>query len=36
MLARSGSYAVRTRIVDDDGNKWLDDFDWSFKLGKEW
>ncbi|CAK9780652.1 E set domain-containing protein [Cutaneotrichosporon oleaginosum] len=36
MLARSGSYAVRTRIVDDDGNKWLDDFEWSFKLGKEW
>ncbi|BEJ14056.1 hypothetical protein CspHIS471_0312300 [Cutaneotrichosporon sp. HIS471] len=36
MLARSGSYAVRTRIIDDDGNKWLDDFEWSFKLGKEW
>lgn len=29
MLARSGSYAVRTRILDDDGNKWLDDFEWS-------
>ncbi|GMK53705.1 hypothetical protein CspeluHIS016_0102910 [Cutaneotrichosporon spelunceum] len=35
-LARSGSYAVRTRIIDDDGNKWLDDFEWSFKLSKEW
>lgn len=35
MLARSGSYLVRSRIVDDDGTNWLD-FEWSFKLTKEW
>lgn len=29
MLARSGTYSVKTRIMDDDGNKWLDDFEWS-------
>lgn len=29
MLARSGSYTVKTRIVDDDNNKWLNDFEWS-------
>lgn len=35
MLARSGSYNVRSRIVDDDHNIYLD-FEWSFKLSKEW
>lgn len=29
MLARTGTYAVKTRIIDDDGAKWLDDFEWS-------
>lgn len=28
MLARSGAYSVKTRIIDDDNNKWLDDFEW--------
>ncbi|RSH77620.1 uncharacterized protein EHS24_003180 [Apiotrichum porosum] len=36
MLARSGSYTVKTRIVDDDNNKWLNDFEWTFKISKEW
>ncbi|KAK7470807.1 rho GDP dissociation inhibitor [Stygiomarasmius scandens] len=35
MLARSGSYNVRSRVVDDDGNIYAD-FEWSFKLAKEW
>ncbi|WVQ80055.1 hypothetical protein IAT38_002156 [Cryptococcus sp. DSM 104549] len=35
MLARSGSYVVRSRVVDDDNHVWLD-FEWGFKLGKEW
>nr|XP_019044759.1 rho GDP-dissociation inhibitor [Kwoniella bestiolae CBS 10118]OCF23689.1 rho GDP-dissociation inhibitor [Kwoniella bestiolae CBS 10118] len=35
MLARSGTYAVRSRVTDDDNNIWLD-FEWSFKLAKEW
>lgn len=46
MLARSGSYVVRSRVVDDDQHVWLD-FEWGewagravltegFKLGKEW
>ncbi|WWC90629.1 uncharacterized protein L201_005565 [Kwoniella dendrophila CBS 6074] len=35
MLARSGSYAVRSRVTDDDKHVWLD-FEWGFKLGKEW
>ncbi|WOO77295.1 Rho GDP-dissociation inhibitor [Vanrija pseudolonga] len=35
MLARSGSYNVRSRVVDDDGAVWLD-VEWGFKLGKEW
>ena len=34
MLART-TYAVRSRIVDDDGNIYID-FDWSFKIAKEW
>jgi Rho GDP-dissociation inhibitor len=28
MLARSGSYDVRSRIIDDDNKTWLD-FEWS-------
>ena len=53
MIARSGSYNVRSRIVDDDGNvykgmhsiitmlferysRFTIDFEWSFKLAKEW
>ncbi|KAH8080515.1 putative Rho GDP-dissociation inhibitor 1 [Filobasidium floriforme] len=35
MLARSGSYDVRSRIIDDDNKTWLD-FEWSFKIAKEW
>ncbi|KAG0149901.1 hypothetical protein CROQUDRAFT_653212 [Cronartium quercuum f. sp. fusiforme G11] len=35
MLARSGSYMARSRVIDDDGTVWAD-FEWSFKLGKEW
>ncbi|KAI0650591.1 rho GDP-dissociation inhibitor [Trametes meyenii] len=35
MLARSGTYHVRSRVVDDDGEVYAD-WEWSFKLGKEW
>ncbi|EKM59409.1 uncharacterized protein PHACADRAFT_157776 [Phanerochaete carnosa HHB-10118-sp] len=35
LLARSGSYSVRSRVVDDDGEVFAD-WEWSFKLGKEW
>ncbi|GAA5984093.1 hypothetical protein JCM10908_006048 [Rhodotorula pacifica] len=35
MLARSGSYTVRSRIIDDDGKVYAD-FEWTFKLAKEW
>ncbi|KAK4688816.1 Rho GDP-dissociation inhibitor, partial [Tremellales sp. Uapishka_1] len=35
LLARSGSYVVRSRVVDDDNHVWLD-FEWGFKLAKEW
>ncbi|GJE84484.1 rho GDP-dissociation inhibitor [Phanerochaete sordida] len=35
MLARSGTYSVRSRVVDDDGEVYAD-WEWSFKLGKEW
>ncbi|KAK7695526.1 hypothetical protein QCA50_000162 [Cerrena zonata] len=35
MLARSGTYHVRSRVVDDDGKVYAD-WDWSFKLGKDW
>ncbi|TIA84087.1 hypothetical protein E3P92_00275 [Wallemia ichthyophaga] len=34
MLAR-GTYSVRSRIVDDDGHIYVD-FDWAFKISKEW
>ncbi|KAJ1310988.1 hypothetical protein OPQ81_009497 [Rhizoctonia solani] len=35
MLARSGTYVVRSRITDDDQHIHAD-FEWSFKLAKEW
>ncbi|KAG2013474.1 rho GDP-dissociation inhibitor [Coprinopsis cinerea AmutBmut pab1-1] len=35
MIARSGSYSVRSRVVDDDGEVYAD-WEWSFKLAKEW
>ncbi|POW14607.1 hypothetical protein PSTT_02789 [Puccinia striiformis] len=35
MLARSGTYTARSRVIDDDGTVWTD-FEWSFKIGKEW
>ncbi|KAF8165186.1 immunoglobulin E-set [Crassisporium funariophilum] len=35
MLARSGTYNVRSRVIDDDGEVYAD-WEWSFKLAKEW
>jgi Rho GDP-dissociation inhibitor len=35
MLARSGTYSVRSRVIDDDGEVYAD-WDWNFKLAKEW
>ncbi|KIM68674.1 hypothetical protein SCLCIDRAFT_1208870 [Scleroderma citrinum Foug A] len=35
IIARSGSYNVRSRVVDDDGEVYAD-WEWSFKLAKEW
>ncbi|KAF8529290.1 E set domain-containing protein [Hysterangium stoloniferum] len=35
MLARSGTYHVRSRVIDDDGEVYAD-WEWSFKLAKEW
>ncbi|GAA5820649.1 hypothetical protein JCM11251_003094 [Rhodosporidiobolus azoricus] len=35
MLARSGTYTVRSRVLDDDKTVYVD-FEWSFKLAKEW
>jgi len=35
MIARSGTYNVRSRVMDDDGQVYID-FEWSFKLSKEW
>jgi len=35
VIARSGSYNARSRIVDDDGSVYVD-FSWTFKLAKEW
>lgn len=35
VLARSGQYQVRSRIIDDDSNVYLD-FEWSFRITKEW
>ncbi|KAL8279190.1 hypothetical protein RQP46_008446 [Phenoliferia psychrophenolica] len=34
MLARSGTYNVRSRVMDDDKKIYVD-FEWSFKLAKE-
>ncbi|KIL68160.1 hypothetical protein M378DRAFT_191167 [Amanita muscaria Koide BX008] len=37
MLARSGHYSVKSRVVDDDGATFVfSDWGWSFKLAKEW
>jgi len=35
MLARSGTFSVKSRVVDDD-NHIHADFEWFFKIGKEW
>jgi len=35
MLARSGTYHVRSRVVDDDKGEYAN-FEWYFKIGKEW
>ncbi|KIM46020.1 hypothetical protein M413DRAFT_441088 [Hebeloma cylindrosporum] len=35
LLARSGTYSVRSRVVDDDGEVYAD-WEWYFKLAKEW
>ncbi|KAF5321379.1 hypothetical protein D9619_000761 [Psilocybe cf. subviscida] len=35
MLARSGTYTARSRVVDDDGEVYAD-WEWFFKIGKEW
>ncbi|KAF9263547.1 rho GDP-dissociation inhibitor [Marasmius fiardii PR-910] len=35
LIARSGTYSVRSRVVDDDGEIYAD-FEWNFKLAKEW
>ena len=35
MIARSGTYHVKSRVFDDDNHTYAE-FDWSFKLAKEW
>ncbi|KAF9645678.1 E set domain-containing protein [Thelephora ganbajun] len=35
MIARTGSYNVRSRVVDDDGEVYAD-WEWTFKISKEW
>jgi len=35
LVARSGTYHARSRVVDDDGEVFAD-WEWSFKLAKEW
>ncbi|KAF9055083.1 E set domain-containing protein [Hymenopellis radicata] len=35
MLVRTGTYNVKSRVVDDDGEIYAD-WEWHFKLGKEW
>ncbi|KAJ3860363.1 immunoglobulin E-set [Lentinula novae-zelandiae] len=35
MIARSGTYNVKSRVVDDDGEVYAD-WEWQFKLAKEW
>ncbi|KAI9574533.1 immunoglobulin E-set [Boletus coccyginus] len=34
-LARMGSFSVRSRVIDDDGGVYAD-WEWAFKLAKEW
>ncbi|KAF9222088.1 E set domain-containing protein [Gyrodon lividus] len=34
-VARMGSFSVRSRVLDDDDNVYAD-WEWSFKLAKEW
>ncbi|KAG8218788.1 immunoglobulin E-set [Butyriboletus roseoflavus] len=34
-LVRMGAFNVRSRVIDDDGEVYAD-WDWSFKLAKEW
>ncbi|KZT37639.1 E set domain-containing protein, partial [Sistotremastrum suecicum HHB10207 ss-3] len=35
LLARSGSYTVKSRVIDDDGEIYAE-WEWTFKLTKEW
>ncbi|PIL37287.1 hypothetical protein GSI_00980 [Ganoderma sinense ZZ0214-1] len=35
MMARTGTYNVRSRVFDDDGEVYAD-WEWCFKIGKEW
>lgn len=35
LQARSGTYKVRSRIIGDDGTVYAD-FEWSYKLAKDW
>ncbi|MEU2870491.1 hypothetical protein ABZ769_14995 [Streptomyces olivoreticuli] len=35
LTARSGSYHVRSRVIDDDGTVYAD-FEWAYKLAKDW
>ncbi|KAI6152038.1 immunoglobulin E-set [Pisolithus tinctorius] len=35
MIARSGTYNVKSRVVDDDGEVYAD-WEWCFRLAKEW
>ncbi|KOV17638.1 hypothetical protein ADK60_27235 [Streptomyces sp. XY431] len=35
VLARSGTYAVQSRILDDDGTVYAD-FKWSYKIAADW
>ncbi|KAH7887874.1 immunoglobulin E-set [Phlebopus sp. FC_14] len=35
LVARSGSYNVKSRVTDDDGEIYAE-WEWSFKLAKEW
>ncbi|MGW8887597.1 hypothetical protein [Streptomyces sp. NPDC055749] len=34
-VARAGNYSVRSRLTDDDGTVFAD-FEWSYKVAKEW
>jgi len=35
MIARSGTYNVKSRVIDDDREVYAE-FEWAFKLGKDW